>query len=110
MKQAMLERDLLYPTNKEYEIGSVHITVFQPDKHGGIPIMIEAKTEHNPLDYISDIVNLIQADVFDRIRIDIRKSGILYIREDQDRYRMIRYQEGNRYTSEMVDACNFEQS
>lgn len=49
MKQAMLERDLLYPTNKEYEIGSVHITVFQPDKHGGIPIMIEAKTEHNPL-------------------------------------------------------------
>lgn len=103
MKQAMFERDILYPTSRANDIGSVHITVLQPENDGGIPILIEAKTEHNPLDYITEIVNLIQADVFDRIRIDIRKTGILYIKASQDRYCRIRYLDGNRYSSEFVD-------
>lgn len=103
MNQAMFERDLLYPTAKGFEIGSVHITVFQPGKDGGIPILVEAKTDHNPVDYIPDIVNLIQADVFDRIRIDIRKSGILYFKADRNRYYKVRYQDENQYSSEIVD-------
>jgi len=103
MKQAMFERDILYPVRKEQEIGSVHMTVLQPEKDGGIPLMIEAKTEHDPLDYITEIVNLIQADVFDRIRIDIRKSGIIYVRTGDGRYCRIRFQDGNRYSSEIVD-------
>lgn len=103
MKQAMFERDLLYPTKKQDEPGSVHITVLQPDKSGGLPILVEAKTEHNPLDYITEIVNHIQSDIFDRIRIDIRKSGILYFKVNQNRFCRIRYQDQERYTSELVD-------
>jgi len=103
MKQAMFERDLLYPTEKQDEPGSVHITVFQPDKSGGLPILVEAKTEHNPLDYIAEIVNHIQTDIFDRIRIDIRKSGILYFKVDQNRFCRIRYRDKEQYSSEFVD-------
>jgi len=41
--------------------------------------------------------------VFDRIRIDIRKSGILYFKADQNRYHKVRYQDENQYSSEIVD-------
>lgn len=104
MKQAMFERDLLYPTAKQDEPGSVHITVFQPEKSGGLPILVEAKTEHNPLDYIPVIVNHIQSDIFDRICIDIRKSGILYFKADQNRYCRIRFQGQDQYSTEFIDS------
>lgn len=103
MNQAMFERDLLYSTASQYDPGSVHITVFQPEKAGNLPILIEAKTDHNPLDYVSEIVDQIQTDIFDRIRIDIRKSGILYFRVDQNRYCRVRYQDQKQYRSEFVD-------
>lgn len=98
----MFERDLLYPTDKQFEPGSVHITVFQPETEGGIPILVEAKTDHNPLEYIADIVNLIQTDLFERIHIDIRKSGIFYFRTDEKRYCRVRYEDQNRYSTEFV--------
>lgn len=90
MKRAMFERDLLYPTNNQFEPGSVHVTVYQPGQAGGIPVMIEAKTAHNPLDYLNDIVAILQADVFDRIRIDIRKSGILNLKLNDGNYKYYR--------------------
>ena len=100
VKQSMFERDLLYPTEKQFEPGSVHVTVYQPEDSGGIPVLIEAKTPHNPLDYISDIIGLLQADVFDRIRIDIRKSGILYFKVNENRYFRVKYVEKGEYQTE----------
>jgi hypothetical protein len=88
MKKSMFERDLLYPTEKIAEPGSVHVTVYQPENSGGIPVLIEAKTAHNPLDYISDIVALLQADVFDRTRIDIKKTGLIYFKTTDGLYRL----------------------
>lgn len=86
MKNAMFERDLLYPTNSQFEPGSVHVIVYQPDSSGGIPVVIEAKTSHNPLDFIPDIIGILQADLFDRIRINIRKTGILYVKSEDGVY------------------------
>ena len=104
MRQSMFERDLLYPTEKQFEPGSVHITVFQPEESGGIPILIEAKTFHNPLDYISDIIGLLQADVFDRIRIDIRKSGILFFKSDENRYFKVKYLDKGVFQTEPIES------
>lgn len=98
MKIAMFERDLLYPTNKQFEPGSVHVTVYQPEHAGRIPVMIRAITDHNPLDYIPDIIGILQADVFDRIRINIRKIGIIYIMT----------QNGDCYMIDNMDQENFQ--
>lgn len=103
MNQPMLERDLLYPTEKEFEPGSVHITVLQPESDGKIPIVIEPRTEHDPLRYIPDIVGLIQAEVFERVRIDIRKRGIFFFKAGVNRYCRVRYQDGDRYSAEFVE-------
>lgn len=85
MKKSMFERDILYPTQKIYEPGSVHVTVYPPVNSGGIPVVIESKTEHNPLEYINEIISIIQTDVFDRIRINLKTSGILYIKSHNQR-------------------------
>jgi hypothetical protein len=76
MKKAMFERDILYPTQNPLEPGSV--TVYSPENTGGLPIVIKAKTGHNPVDYVNEIITILQTDIFDRIRIDIRSSGIIY--------------------------------
>jgi hypothetical protein len=78
MKKAMFERDILYPTQNPLEPGSVQVTVYSPENTGGLPIVIKAKTNHNPVDYVMEIISILQTDIFDRIRIDIRTSGIIY--------------------------------
>ncbi len=100
MKNIMFERDLLYPTQVPVEPGCVHVMVLHPDKEGEIPIVIEPKTTHAPLDYVEEIVGILQADVFDRIRIDVRKTGVLYFKagEADDRYFRVLYKEKQGYT------------
>ncbi len=78
MKKAMFERDILYPTQNPLEPGSVNVTVYSPENTGGLPIVVKAKTNHNPVDYVIEIVGILQTDIFDRIRIDIRSKGIIY--------------------------------
>ena len=101
MRKSMFERDLLYPTEQQFEPGSVHITVYQPVTTGEIPVLIESKTAHNPLDYITEILGLIQADVFDRIRIDIRKTGIFYFKNGENYYKA-NYLEKGEYQIEPI--------
>ena len=78
MRKAMFERDILYPTQSPLEPGSVHVTVYSPENTGGLPIVIKGKTAHNPADYALDIVEILQTDIFSRIRINIKEIGILY--------------------------------
>lgn len=78
MKKAMFERDILYPTQKPLEPGSAHVTVYSPENTGRLPIIVEAKTNHNLVDYLAEIVGILQTDIFDRIRIDIRSIGVIY--------------------------------
>lgn len=79
MKEPMFERDLLYPTDVQFEPGSVHIRVHAPESDGRMPVHVEAKTEHDLLENLESILTVMQADVFDRIRMDIRRSGILFL-------------------------------
>ena len=78
MKKAMFERDILYPTQNPLEPGSVNVTVYSPEITGGLPIVVKAKTNNNPVDYVVEIVSILQTDIFDRTRIDIRSKGIIY--------------------------------
>lgn len=85
LKKPMFERDILYPTDKPFEPGSAHVTVYPPENSGGLPIVITSKTSHNSLDYVMEILGILQADIFDRIRIDIKVSGILYFIPDEEK-------------------------
>ncbi len=79
MNQPMFERDLLYPTESQFEPGSVHIRVFSPDPDGRIPVHVEAKSVHDPLAYLDTIQTIMQSDIFDRIRIDLKKSCTIFL-------------------------------
>ena len=78
MQNPMFERDILYQTQNPLEPGSVRITVYSPEDTGGLTVVVKAKTDHNPIDYLQDIVSILQIDIFDRIRINIKENGVFY--------------------------------
>ncbi|MGI6778704.1 MAG: hypothetical protein ACOX7R_12075 [Acetivibrionales bacterium] len=75
----LLSRDLLYPTGNIYEPGCVHVDILNPDKSERIPIVIEGKTDHSPLEYIDPILKIIQNDILERILVDARKNCNIYV-------------------------------
>lgn len=103
MNQPMFERDLLYPTDVLFEPGSVHVRVFAPESDGRMPVHIEAKTNHDLVDYIEPIMTLMQSDIFDRIRMDIRRSGVIYLHPFAEGETIcVRYNENGRSHSTKV--------
>ena len=104
MKKAMFERDILYPTQNPLVPGSAHMTVYSPEHTGGLPIVIKAKTNHNPVEYLVEIVSILQTDIFDRIRIDIRSKGIIYFVPFDKNISSVRvkFTERDNYTTEEV--------
>ena len=80
----LFERDMLFPTDDALEPGSVHIKVYVRNKNVKIPVVIESKTSHSPLKYIDVIVRIMQADIFDRLIIDIKKNVDIYICADSE--------------------------
>lgn len=77
---ALFERDMLYPTANINEPGSIHIQIMSPNKNARIPVVVESKTRHSPLEYLDSIIRIMQTDIFDRIFVDIRKNVILYFK------------------------------
>ena len=108
MSQPMFERDILYPTDSSMEPGSVHICVYAPEVDGRMPIHITAKTEHTLIEYLEPIVSILQSDLFDRTRMDIRKSGVLYLQDlgSEDLIR-IQYSETGKSHSEKITRKTF---
>ncbi len=104
MNQPMFERDLLYPTDSTQEPGSVHIRVYPPESDGRMPVHVEAKTPHDPMAHLDDIMVIMQADIFDRIRMDIKKSGTIYLHPlDSTDVVRVRYSENGRtHTEKMI--------
>lgn len=80
----LFERDILYPTDNSNDPGSIHLQVFDPDQNIRIPVIIEAKSNHSPLDYIDSIVRIMQSDIFDRIFIDIKRNVDIYIKTNAE--------------------------
>jgi hypothetical protein len=80
MKYSILyERDFLYPTNNRLEPGSVRIKVLSPNKRTKIPIIIEKRSEHDPSEFFDSILKIMQSEIFDRIRIDLKLNTEIYI-------------------------------
>jgi hypothetical protein len=75
----LYSRDLLYMTEKVNEPGSVHVEVLQPTAEGKMPVIIEGKTSHSPLNYIDAILSIMQTDIFDRIHINVKENLNIYI-------------------------------
>lgn len=98
MRQPMFERDLLYPTKSLIEPGSVHVSVLNPDILGRLPIMIVPKTVHDPLDYIDILIDIIQTDIFDRTRINIRDQGIFFFKVEENEYIKLIFENGKKIT------------
>jgi hypothetical protein len=94
MSDILYERDLLYPTENLSEPGCVHVEVMNPDIKARIPIVIESKTVHSPVNYIDSIIRIMQSDIFDRVFVDIKSRASIYIRsskESGDEYAGKRY-------------------
>ncbi len=107
MKKAMFERDILYPTLNPLEPGSANVTVYSPENTGGLPIIVKGKNNHNPVEYVIEIVGILQTDIFDRIRIDIRSKGIIYFvpyDKNISSVRVIFTERDNYITEEVLDA------
>ena len=83
-KNTLYTRDLLYPTDVLYEPGSVHVDVLSPNKHAKIPIIIECKTEHSPVKYLDSIIRIMQADIFDRIFVNVKSNATIFIKNDAE--------------------------
>lgn len=104
---AMFERDLLYPTENPLQPASVHIKVYPPRANGNILVVVESRTAHEHVEYLETILTIMQTDVFDRIRMDIRRNGELYFRKSpEDRsYQKVVYVDGKAvlYENELLD-------
>ena len=98
MYTPIFDRDLLYPTDSQKDPGSVHVAVMKPDNQGKLPVFIAAKSNHDPVDYIHTLVGIIQADIFDRTRIDIKTQGVFFFLLTGDEYMKVSYQDGKQVT------------
>jgi hypothetical protein len=111
MNKAMFERDILYPTQKHFEPGSVHVTVYAPENSGRIPVIIEAKSVHNPVEYVPDIIGILQADVFTRIKIDIKECGQFYFKSTEEQHwNIVEFIGKNEYSRKEVGQLEFSLS
>ncbi|HHV28557.1 hypothetical protein [Acetivibrio mesophilus] len=82
--KSVYERELLYATDNENELGIVHLEVMGTNKLGRVQAVIESKSKHSALDYIDSIVDIIQKDVFKRLDIDVAKKVDIYVKLDEE--------------------------
>lgn len=101
MSVTIFEKDLLYPTANLNDPGSVNVAVMKPDNLGKLSVLIAPKSNHNPLDYKDTLVHLIQIDIFDRIRIDIKEMGIFYFTVRPNEYIKLVFQDGRQITEKV---------
>jgi len=81
MKAPLFEKDILYKTDTQKDPGSVRVRIYPPNIAGSVPLLVEQKSAHDPLEYVGSIVDMIQSDIFDRMQINVKKQGILYFKK-----------------------------
>lgn len=99
------ERDMLYPTENVNDPGCIHIEVLSPNTSGKMPIVIENRTMHSPVKYISSIIRTMQIDIFDRIHIEIKDSAKLYIKANDE---LKKEYQNKKYIKVIVNNDKFE--
>jgi hypothetical protein len=80
--EALYTRDLLYDSGAATDPGIIHVSFLQPDSRSKLPVIIEEKTKHNPLKHIQNIIDIICAEILNRVRIDVRRDVALYLKSN----------------------------
>ena len=78
MTTALFERDLLYPTDNIIEPGIIHVKILNPD-NSQMPVIVEPKSNHSAVENIDTVLDVMQKDIFDRIKIKISENTVVYI-------------------------------
>jgi hypothetical protein len=78
--ETICTRDMSFDTGEATEPGSIHINILQPDRGAKLPILVEGRTRHNLVEFIDSVIGVICVEMLDRVRIDIRKDVILYLK------------------------------
>ena len=68
------QRELLFATNDPNEVGVVRVKLYSAKKNKKIVAVIEAKSEHNPKDFMKSILESIQIEMFKRINVKISEN------------------------------------
>lgn len=78
MNSLLLERDLLYATDNVLDPGCIHVKILNPT-NSKMPIVVEPKSGHSAVDNIDAILDIMQYDIFGRIKVNIQENGAVYI-------------------------------
>lgn len=78
MTKVLFERDLLYPTDNIIEPGIIHVKILNPD-NSRMPVIVEPKSNHSAVENIYTVLDVLQKDIFDRIKIKIAENTTVYI-------------------------------
>ena len=107
MKAPLFEKDILYRAGTKTELGSIHVSIYPPEKSGSIPLIVEQNSDHDPLKYIEDIIELIQSDKFDRLKIEIKSQSIIYFKKKQEAgYYSLKFDNDGRSFTEKSETIN----
>ena len=99
-----MRRDILFDIKENNEPGIAKIEVYPPDNSGSVPVVVRQKSSHDPLEYIMNIINVIQTDFFDRIKTDIVKNGKIHlIKTDDPSIYRIRFSADGKPNAEKTD-------
>lgn len=88
MNQVLYERNLLYNTGIVFDPGSISVKIYGPDNSLRIITEIECRTNHSPLKYLDEIVEILGNDIFSKIKIDVRKDIVMYFKGTGIKYAM----------------------
>ena len=108
MKKAMFERDILFPTGNPAEPGSVNVAIYPPENTGALPVAVKAKTNHDLKDYVAEIADILQIEIFDRIKLDIKSKGIIYFipYDEIGSAVRVKFNENGNYNIEEIDKAD----
>ena len=85
----LYERDLLFSTDSEFEIGVVSVKLISSKQNSKIVTVIRPKSEHNMLDYTENILKSLDAEMFSRIKVNILKNVDIVFLNENDAKRIV---------------------
>lgn len=85
----LYERDLLFSTDSEFEIGVVSVKLISSKQNSKIVTVIRPKSEHNMFDYTENILKSLDAEMFSRIKVNILKNVDIVFLNENDAKRIV---------------------
>ena len=70
----LYRREILFSTNDQAEIGVVKVKLLGIKKNNKVIVVIEPKSEHNPLEYVESLLRTLEIEMFSRLNIKITEN------------------------------------